>query len=107
MLASTVKFSRCRRQTARRLWGRRYPIRWRLGAHATETSGPNSVLGLHQPSRRVSTPDKQEVLTTKSAEWAYWSMFHIPVPARFQSNAGKSSEWTDRSDLPSGSLERR
>jgi hypothetical protein len=22
-------------------------------------------------------------------------MFHIPVPARFQSNAGKSSAWTD------------
>ena len=26
---------------------------------------------------------------------AYWSMFHIPVPARLQSKAGEPSAWTD------------
>jgi hypothetical protein len=31
----------------------------------------------------------------KSAEEAYWSMFHIPVPARSQTKAGEPSTWTD------------
>ena len=62
MLASTVKFSRCGRQTGRHQG--RLRSAERSVANATEPSGPNSVLGLPQPARRGSTPDKQEVLTT-------------------------------------------
>ena len=44
---------------------------------------------------RGSTPDKQEVLTTKSADLVYWSMFHIPVPTRFLLDCWKTERWTD------------
>ena len=64
-------------------------------AYATEPSGPNSVLGLLRRLCRGSTPDKTGSTDDKSAEEAYWSMFHIPVPARLQSKAGKPSAWTD------------
>src|SRR5215213_8257308 len=58
MLASTVKFSRCGRQAGRRFLAPVSDSARRSVAYATEPSGPNSVLGLSQPTRRGSTPDK-------------------------------------------------
>src|SRR4029450_11286 len=106
MLASTVKFSRCGRQTGRRFLAPVTDSAGRSVAYATEPSGPNSVLGLLNRLVEVPLLTKQEVLTTKSAKEAYWSMFHIPVPTRFQSNVGKPSAG-QICDLPNGSLERR
>jgi hypothetical protein len=64
MLASTVKFSRCGRYIRTGASGAGFRSAGRLVACATEPSGPNSVLGLHRLSCRVSTPEIQEVLTT-------------------------------------------
>src|SRR5215208_3613762 len=44
---------------------RRAPVRGRSVVNATETSGPNSVLGLCLVSPRGSTPAEQVVLTTR------------------------------------------
>ena len=75
-------------------------------ANATEPSGPNSVLGLYPPTRRVSTPEKQEVLTTKRPIWptGQCSTFRCLL----DSSQTLEIERMDRSfDLPNGSLERR
>ena len=70
-------------------------LRWRSVAYATEPSGPNSVLGLSGPTRRGSTPDKTGSTDDKIGQKAYWSMFHIPAPTRFQIERWKTECWTD------------
>ena len=53
----------------------------------TEPSEPNSVLGLLAIQAEV--PLLQAGSTNDEfVQVADWSMFHIPVPARFQANAG-------------------
>src|SRR4029453_17757739 len=66
-------------------------LRWKVSCICDRTLRTQQRAWASQPTCRGSTPHKQEVLTTKSAKEAYWSMFHIPVPTRFQSNVGKPS----------------
>jgi hypothetical protein len=55
---------------------------------------PTACLGFS--ALRVDVPLLQAGSTDdKSDEEAYWSMFHIPAPARLQSKAGEPSGWTD------------
>jgi hypothetical protein len=96
MLASTVKFSRCGRQTSRRFDAPvSDPLEDQLHKRPNPQD-PTACLGF------VGRPVEVPLLKTgstddESAKEAYWSMFHIPVPARFQSMSWKTSGWTDLS----------
>ena len=106
MLASTVKFSRCGRLRGAT---RRAPVSRPLEGQLRMRPNPqDSTACLGYCALQVGVPLLQAGSTDDEFdEEAYWSMFHIPVPARLQSKAEEPSKWTDPSDLPNGSLERR
>ena len=74
---------------------RRTPVRWKASC-LMRPNPQDSTACLGFFTLQVEVPLLQAGSTDDNLDSeAYWSMFHIPVPARLQSKAGEPSAWTD------------